>query len=575
MTLLPPFRRAAIFTMSAPAFLLSAADPSWSLQYQRVVNGPEGALVVRVGDVDNLGYGWESEKLNPFTGAQTPAHPFPWEPKSEDFPGTDRIMVGAGVVYPRPEDAGGDGYSGMTQRPKNSVVPVEMDLGEVPSKIEAVLMQMFVDDFQTPSFQSKFEVVLDGKPLRRAERILHVLDQTGPVGKLISFRLDREHFADLTDGKLKLTIDDATSGAGDGYALDFLRVLVNPKILHPIEVQITVVDRHTGQPIPGAQVSSSLADGVTNAQGQVLLRDVPAGLVAVEAAKTGYRTGVGLVEVAKTDKRGELVVELEPVLPGKLRVEITENTPAFEPSAALIIFDASGSMLQKMQGARRIDIARETLSTVVHEALPDNLLVGLRVFGEGGPGSCESVLKIPVGPLDRGAMQEAISRIEPVNQSKTPIGASLAAAEADLADVKGSKLVLLLTDGEETCGGDAEKAVAELRAQGLDVRVNIVGFALDQGGLKQTFEKLASLGGGSYFDAGKRDDLAPALRQAFAIPFDVLDASGKKIAQGSIGGEEIALPEGDYTITTAHGGGLEKKVHIPNGEPVTVTLGEP
>lgn len=572
MMKLPLLRPALYFSL---CMQLSAADPSWSLQQHRIEKGPEGDLVVRVGDVDNLGFGWGPENLDPFTGARTDPHGFPWEARAEDFPGTDRIMAGSGVVYPRPEGAGGDGYSNDTQRPENAVRPLELDLGALPAKIEAVLLQLFVDDFQTPSFQSKFEVTLDGKRLARAERILRVLDQTGPVGKLISFRLDPEHFPDLADGKATLLIDDPSSGAGDGYALDFVRVLVNPKILHPVEVQVTVIDRHTGQPIPGAQVSSSLTDGVTDASGQMLLKNVPAGLVAVEAAKAGYRTGVATADVTAAEKRAGVTVELEPVLPGKLRVEIAEGSPAAEPGAALIIFDASGSMLQKMKGARRIDIARETLAAVVNDALPDSLLAGLRVFGEGGPGSCESVLRIPIGPLDRGALQEAIARIEPVNQSKTPIGASLAAAEKDLAGVKGSKLVLLLTDGEETCGGDPEKAIADLRARGLDVRVNIVGFALDQAALKQSFERLASLGGGSFFDAGGGDDLAPALRQAFAIPFEVHDESGRRVAQGSIGGAEIELPEGDYTVSTPHAGGLKKAVHVPNAGHSTVILGEP
>ena len=150
--------------------VLQAADPAWSLSYERVENGPEGDLVVRVGDVDNLGFGWGEDKLDPFTGAQTEPHPFPWDAKDSDPAGTDRIMVGGGVKYPLKEDAQGDGYS-QTARPDNAVRAVEMALGAVPAKVREVLVQVFIDDFQSPRFESTFKITLDCRPQRRLERL--------------------------------------------------------------------------------------------------------------------------------------------------------------------------------------------------------------------------------------------------------------------------------------------------------------------------------------------------------------------------------------------------------------------
>ena len=48
---------------------------------------------------------------------------------------------------------------------------------------------------------------------------------------------------------------------------------------------------------------------------------------------------------------------------------------------------------------------------------------------------------------------------------------------ADLKAVGGGT-VILITDGEESCKGDAVKAAADLKASGLDIRLNIVGFAV-------------------------------------------------------------------------------------------------
>lgn len=102
----------------------------------------------------------------------------------------------------------------------------------------------------------------------------------------------------------------------------------------------------------------------------------------------------------------------------------------------------------------------------------------------------------------------------------------------DLAGASGQKVVVLVTDGEETCDGDAAAEIAHLRAQGIDVRVNIVGFAIDDPTLQATFEEWAQLGGGAYFNATNARELDAAVNQALAAPFRVLDAAGAEVARG-------------------------------------------
>ncbi len=552
------------------AITAHAADPAWSLHYERVENGPEGELVVRYGDVDNLSFGWDREDFDPFSGESTEPHRFPKILHPEDAPGTDHIMLGSGVTQ---DSISGDGYSDATERPDNQVVPLEIDLGKIPEKIEAVLIQLFIDDFQSPGFHSSFELTLNGQRIPRGELILSKVDQSGPIGKLISFRLEKEFFPLLAEGKASILIDDPKTGVNDGYALDFARILINPIITRPVEVTVKVIDSETEEPIPGAQLVASTSDAVTDENGMAVLKNVPAGLVAAEAAKSGYVTNAGAVDITTADPKGELIIPLDRLKPGRLYVSLSEAHA--DPGSALVIFDASGSMLQKMKGGRRIDVARETFVSVVENVLPDGIRVALRVFGEGGPDSCESVLKLPLAELDRAALTEAISKIQPINLSKTPIAASLEAAAADLAEATGSKLVLLLTDGEETCGGDPQAAIAKLREGGLDVRVSIVGFALDQAELKQTFRDLAEKGGGEFYDAGDKEGLEVSLGAAFAKRYQVNGTLGKLITEGLIGGDEIELPAGEYKVSSNSGGGLEKFVIVPNGGSVSVILGEP
>jgi hypothetical protein len=187
------------------------------------------------------------------------------------------------------------------------------------------------------------------------------------------------------------------------------------------------------------------------------------------------------------------------------------------------------------------------LTDLVTNQLPPGVPVALRVFGNQ-PDSCDTNLLVPVQPLDPAAMAATIQGIEPVNLVKTPLGASLEQVANDLANVDGPKIVILVTDGEETCGGDPGVAIQSLVDQGIDVQVNIVGFALDDDALRAQFRDWARIGNGSYFDATNAAELDEAIANAVQAPFRVLDADGKEIARGFVGGDPVEVPAGTYTI---------------------------
>lgn len=218
--------------------------------------------------------------------------------------------------------------------------------------------------------------------------------------------------------------------------------------------------------------------------------------------------------------------------------------------AVELILDASGSMLQRLEGQRRIDIARSVLDDLVRTQLPEGTAFALRVFGHKAADQCRTDLEIPLGALDRHAAASRIAEVNAMNLAKTPIADSLAKVPADLAAAKGPKTVILITDGEETCEGDPAEVIKQLRARGLDVQVSIVGFAIDDADLRNTFQAWAELGGGSYFDADSADELQRSLRTVISGPFKVLDHGGRIVARGIIGGAEIILPAGSYRVET-------------------------
>ena len=131
--------------------------------------------------------------------------------------------------------------------------------------------------------------------------------------------------------------------------------------------------------------------------------------------------------------------------PGKVAVTMNSGDKS---GAIEIILDASGSMLQKLGAERRIDIAKRTLTKLTSSTIPAGTPFAFRVFGREVD-SCQTDLDVPVAPLNPAAVGQRIAALVAKNGAKTPIGASLDKAAVDLASVKGEKLIVLVTDGEE------------------------------------------------------------------------------------------------------------------------------
>jgi outer membrane protein OmpA-like peptidoglycan-associated protein len=309
-----PFVPISTSAPSAPIVPLAATGDlahDWALKYERTENSPEADLVVRTGDINNLGFGWP-QGFDPFSGQSTPPHPWP---NPERIPpgapdGTDRIMIGSALVppadYPTHSLILNDGYSGILgrceglqppplpgqickQRAESMPQAIRLPVGTLPAKINAVVLQMFVDDFQAPVFRSHFQLSLSGTRIPSFEYAINSLDQTGPIGKLVSLQLLPEYWPLLKSGEVKLLIDDPTTKQGDGYALDFVRILVNPHAFkYQVSLAATVVDADKHIPIPGATVTAALESATTDAHGSCRLSGLPAGLVIATAAAAGY-----------------------------------------------------------------------------------------------------------------------------------------------------------------------------------------------------------------------------------------------------------------------------------------------
>lgn len=243
--------------------------------------------------------------------------------------------------------------------------------------------------------------------------------------------------------------------------------------------------------------------------------------------------------------------ELPPPPPGRISVlapEVEGRRPAVlgGDTAIELVVDTSGSMLDRLGDRSRIEVARAVLSELLGEDIPAGAQVALRAFAPQAR-SCDTRLLVPLGPLDPAAMAEVIAGLEAPKSVKTPLAKAIAAVAGDLADVAGPRIVVVVSDGKESCGGDPAAEVRRLRAQGFDVTLNVVGLALERKSRK-SISRLADLGGGSYFDASDAETLGAALRAAVSAPVQVIDGSGALVGRGTVGGEAIEVPPGRYRV---------------------------
>jgi Mg-chelatase subunit ChlD len=260
---------------------------------------------------------------------------------------------------------------------------------------------------------------------------------------------------------------------------------------------------------------------------------------------------------------------IKPADPGSISVALGRSSLKETNKALYVILDASGSMLARIEGKSRIDIAKSTLKNIVSSSIGEQNHFALRTFGLKS-NECHHELTVPLRKLNITRAEAAIEGIRAINLAKTPIADSLVAAAEDLKGFDSEKLIILLTDGEETCDGDSESVLRTLRASGLDIKMYIVGFALDDNSLVEQFKGWASLGGGQYYDAQNETELQTALHQAVTPRFEVKNSFGEVVLSGYIGEKKYTLLPGQYTISLpGYPAILAEEVKVLSGENTT------
>lgn len=177
---------------------------------------------------------------------------------------------------------------------------------------------------------------------------------------------------------------------------------------------------------------------------------------------------------------------------------------------AMIVFDTSGSMqAREQQYQSRLDVARLAMQGVLPEITAQRR-TGLIVFGAHE--NCSVELKLRLARDAGSAIKTQLDRLSP--GAETPIAG---AVEQAVNELEGRGIVTVVTDGEETCGGDPCALGQRLQSIGPDLTVHVIGYKLPRKATPAA-KCLAESTGGRFLTVDKATELAHALREVLLCP---------------------------------------------------------
>jgi hypothetical protein len=267
--------------------------------------------------------------------------------------------------------------------------------------------------------------------------------------------------------------------------------------------------------------------------------------------------------------------------------------------SVLLILDASGSMNARLpNGEARIAVAQRAIKGVAG-FIPAQAQLSLRMYGAQSAArqkNCQDThLAVPFGAASAAGAAITANVDGAKAQGYTPIAYSLGQAANDFpADAK-ERVIVLVSDGKETCQGDPVVAAKALAAKGITVHT--VGFVVDTAARGQ-LQAIARATGGTYFDAPVGPELPDTLKSALGackkrvvtLPpkpkpgklrtasatwltsHAVLNAeTGQKVGEFNSSHLEMTLPAGIYEVK--FGPASWKGIEVRPGETTTIEPG--
>ncbi|MEV4875160.1 VWA domain-containing protein [Streptomyces cyaneofuscatus] len=202
---------------------------------------------------------------------------------------------------------------------------------------------------------------------------------------------------------------------------------------------------------------------------------------------------------------------------GSVLPAAADEPPAAPAPKVELVLDVSGSMRTRdIDGQSRMNAAKQAFNDVL-DAVPEEVHLGIRTLGADYPGDdrkvgCKDTKQLyPVGPLDRTEAKTAVATLAPTGW--TPIGPALLGAADDLEGGEATRRIVLITDGEDTCGPlDPCEVAREIAARGTHLVIDTLGL-VPNAKIRQQLTCIAEATGGTYTAVQHKDDLSRRVKQ--------------------------------------------------------------
>ncbi|MFD5521533.1 VWA domain-containing protein [Streptomyces sp. NPDC127066] len=195
---------------------------------------------------------------------------------------------------------------------------------------------------------------------------------------------------------------------------------------------------------------------------------------------------------------------------------VADETTALAPKVELLL-DVSGSMRARdIDGESRMSAAKQAFNEVL-DATPQEVQLGIRTLGANYPGDdrktgCKDTAQLyPVGTLDRTEAKTAVATLSPTGW--TPIGPALLKAADDLQGGEGTRRIVLISDGEDTCQPlDPCQVAREIAAKGIGLTIDTLGLVPNVKVSRQ-LSCIAEATGGTYTSVEHKEQLSDRVNQ--------------------------------------------------------------
>ncbi|MET7858104.1 VWA domain-containing protein [Streptomyces sp. NPDC005318] len=207
-----------------------------------------------------------------------------------------------------------------------------------------------------------------------------------------------------------------------------------------------------------------------------------------------------------------LAAGLGTALPAAADESPTKASPKVE-----LVLDVSGSMRTRdIDGQSRMSAAKQAFNEVL-DAVPEQVQLGIRTLGADYPGDdrkvgCKDTKQLyPVGPLDRTEAKTAVATLAPTGW--TPIGPALLGAADDLEGGDSTRRIVLISDGEDTCGPlDPCEVARDIAARGIHLVIDTLGL-VPNAKIREQLTCIAEATGGTYTAVQHTDELSGRVTQ--------------------------------------------------------------